>query len=185
MNIGYVASTIIAGIIMISVVALNMRISQNSGEQTLYSMANTNANMLAEFFRHDLRSMGYGIEGGSPVLEAGSNHIRFQVHFEGQAEPTEITWSFEPDSSTSYRNPAIRPLYRIVNGEVDQVGVGITGFGLEYLDSNRNILDPATAPLTEIRQIRLNLVVESTEGYGDGRYGRSTWTGEITPYNLN
>lgn len=189
MNIGYLASTIIAGIMLISLVTLNLRVSQNSGEQTLYQAAKTQADMLSDYFTHDLRSMGYRIAGQSPILEADENRIRYLVHFEGDENPTEISWTFAPDSTTSYSNPDIRPLYRSQNGDEMQVGVGVTRFDLEYLDQNRDVLDPATfsdpAQIERIRQIRLNLVVESTQGYGPDRYGRSFWTGEIRPHNLH
>lgn len=185
MNIGYVVSSIIAGIIMVSLVTLNMRVSRNSGEQTLYGMANTHAGMVAEYFREDMRSMGYGIQGNDVIQEADSSQIRFLVHFEDREEPTEIGWSFAADAATSYENSDIHPLYRTVDGASEPVGTGVTRFELVYLDKNRQVLDSQNPPLTEIRQIRLNLVVESTEGYGGGQYGRSTWAGEVTPYNLD
>ncbi|MEX0681377.1 MAG: hypothetical protein WD097_08350 [Balneolales bacterium] len=170
---------------MISLVALNLRVSRNSGEQTLYNMAKIRIETVSEFFSYDMRYMGYGVQSTFPILEADSNSIRFLVHYDGDENPTEIQWTFDTDASTSYSNPSVRPLLRTVDGVEDEVGVGITQFQLVYLDENRDVLDPGAFALSEIRQIRLNLVAESVQGYGEDRFGRSTWTSEITPFSLN
>ena len=184
MNIGYVASTMIAGIILLSLVTLNLRVSQNSGEQTLYNMAKIQADMIAEYVENDLRSIGYGIQG-TPIVEADSNSIRFLVHFEGDEDPTEISWTFLADSTSTYQNPAIRPLNRTENSDVHNIGVGVTRFRLVYLDQNREVLNPLSMDISQIRQIRISLITESTQGYGEDRFGRASWTAEITPYNLH
>lgn len=185
MNIGYLASSIIAGIFLISLVALNLRVTRSSGEQTLYNMAKIQADLAVELATHDLRATGYGVLGTFPIQEADSNHIRFLVHFEGDEDPTEIEWKFDTEGTTSHANPSIRPLYRIVDGDQMAIGSGITQFDMEYIDANRQVIEPDPATISQIRQVRLELTAESTEGYGDGRYGRSLRTTEITLLNLH
>ncbi len=185
MNIGYIASTIIAGIFLISLIALNLRVSQNSGEQTLYIMAKIQNELVVDMFKHDLRSMGYRIDSGSPIVAATTDSLKFQVHFEGNENPTEIGWKFDSDSGSSNANSNTRSLYRTVNGEEERISSVVSRFELEYLNADREVLNPVMIPVSQIHQIRLTLVTESTEGYGNEKFGRSFWTGELSPHNLN
>lgn len=182
MNITYVASTMIAGLIMISLVMLNVRIARNSGEQTLYNMAKIQTEMVAEYVAMDFRTMGYGISGPA-ILVADTARIRFRVHYEGDPDPTVIEWYFAVDSTLAYPNPDIRPLYRSDASGTVQVGTGITRFTLNYLDVERNLLNPAILDFSQVHQIRLELMAESTEGFGD-IFPRAFWSGEFTPVNI-
>lgn len=183
MNIGYVTSTMIAGILMLSLIALNLRVSRDSAEKTLYGMARTQSDLLVEMFTEDVRAMGYGMAGAFPILEANTQSIRFQITYEGDSDPTVIRWYFAADSSVSWGNPDVRPLYRFINGQPDEIGTGVTRFNLEYLDQARNLIDPSTH-MSDIRQIRLELLVESTERFEADRIIGAYWTGEFTPYHL-
>lgn len=196
MNLGYVISTIIASLILLSLVGLNSRIMRSSGEQTLYTMAKIDSDMVIDYMKEDMRSMGYGIDG-TAITIAEPNRIRFLVHFEGNADPTAIDWWFDEDASASGSNPNFRPLYRRQTAEsvsatydpatdpdAFAVGNGIVDVRFEYLDAQRQVIsDPGTQP-ENIRQIRMQLIAESGESYDPDRFERSTWEGEITPFNL-
>ncbi len=198
MNLGYVISTIIASLILLSLVGLNSRIMRSSGEQTLYTMAKIQSDMIVDYLQDDVRSMGYGINNVAITL-ADSNRIRFLVHFEGAAEASAIDWWFDTDAPATGRNPDVRPLYRrfsahgadpnydpATDANTVSVGVGVVEFRLEYLDADREIIEieNVNSQLGNIRQIRLNLITESLESYEGRRFNRSTWRGEFTPFNL-
>ena len=184
MNLGYVISTIIASLVLLSLVALNSRIMRGSGEQTLYTMAKIQSDMAVDYIKDDMRSMGYRI-GTNPITLADSNRIRFLVHFENRMDTTSIEWYFDDETVISGRNPNVRPLYRIENNvDTVSIGRGVVDFTLEYLDAERLVITNPETQLENIRQIRLNMIVESLESYDLDRFERSTWRGEITPFNL-
>ena len=198
MNLGYIISTIIASLILLSLVGLNSRIMRSSGEQTLYTMAKIQSDMVVDYLQDDMRSMGYQIDNAAITL-ADSNRIRFLVRFEGNAEATAIDWWFDADAAATGRNPNVRPLYRRISVHdadpnydpatdpgTDAVGTGVVEFHLEYLDADREIIEIAdvNSQLDNVRQIRLNLITESLESYEANRFNRSTWSGEFTPFNL-
>ncbi len=198
MNLGYIISTIIASLILLSLVGLNSRIMRSSGEQTLYTMAKIHSDMVVDYLQDDMRSMGYQINTAAITL-ADSNRIRFLVRFEGNAEATAIDWWFDADAAATGRNPNVRPLYRRISAHdadpnydpatdpgTDAVGTGVVEFRLEYLDADREIIaiEDVNAQLDNVRQIRLNLITESLDSYEANRFNRSTWSGEFTPFNL-
>ena len=203
MNLGYVISTIIAGMVLLSLIALNSRIIRGSGEQTLYTMAKIESDMIVDYVKDDMRSMGYGIDT-TAISIAEPNRIQFLVHFEGQPDQRVIDWFFDDDEAfvPTGRNPNARPLYRRdVTGAADPgfdpseipvqtIGSGVVRFELVYLDSRREVIGAPGNPLSPaelefICQIRLEMIVESPESYDLTRFERSTWSGEMTPFNLN
>ena len=198
MNLGYVISTIIAGMVLLSLLALNSRIMRGSGEQTLYTMAKIQSDMVLDYMKDDMRNMGYQITG-TPIVHADQNRIRFLVRFEGNEDITAIDWWFHSGAASSGRNPNVRPLYRRMSihdpaedlnydpsndAFSEPVGSGVVDFTLEYLDAQREVIENPETQLNNIRQIRLSMIVESLDSYDLNRFERSTWQGEITPYNL-
>jgi len=208
MNLGYVISTFIASLVLLSLVALNSRIVRGSGEQTLYTMAKIQSDMIVDYFKDDVRAAGYGVDA-TAITIAESNRIQFIFQAEPQPNQRAIDWVFVNTPQISNRNPNVSPLYRrqapgaadpgfiITDPLVESIGSGVVRFHLEYLDSNRNLIAMAEdededgvaavdpADLEFICQIRLQLIVESLDSYNLDRFERSTWSGEITPFNLN
>ena len=203
MNLGYVISTLIASLVLLSLVALNSRIVRGSGEQTLYTMAKIQSDMVVDYVKDDMRNMGYRVDGNA-IVYADTNCIRFLVQFEGDESPTAIDWWFNTGADPVGQNNNVRPLYRrqttydladnpVVGvgcdfaSEPDAVSIatGIVEFELEYLDDQREPVTDLENQLDSIRQIRLSMIVENPDSYARrNQYVRSTWQGEITPFNL-
>jgi len=204
MNLGYVISTIIASLVLLSLVALNSRIVRGSGEQTLYTMAKIQSDMVVDYVKDDMRSMGYRVDGNA-IVYADANCIRFLVRFEGDESPTAIDWWFNSGADPIGQNDNIRPLYRrqvtydsgddpdvtvgcdfASDPDAVSIATGIVEFEFVYLDDQRQPVTDPQNQLDNIRQIQLSMIVENMESYGNrNQYVRSTWRGEITPFNLN
>lgn len=184
MNLGYVISSTIAGVILLSLLSLNMKIVRNSGELTLSGMANTHSLSVSEYLEHDLRSIGYGVQGIHPVLDATEHSIRFLIQLDGHIEPKEIAWEFEFDAPAAQKNDAIKPLNRYQDGEVWQASSAVTTFELEYYNHKREKLDAQSLDPADISLIRWTIVTQTRERFLGGRFGTSVWTGEVTPHNL-
>jgi len=203
MNLGYAISTIIAGLVLLSLVALNSRIIQGSGEQTLYTMAKTHSDMIVDYIKEDLRTIGYGVDS-TAITIASPNRIQFLAHADPLPNLRIIDWVFDEDTQLSARNINVSPLYRRQNvgtpntafdplgdTSIEDIGIGVVRFNLQYLDSNREVIEPESSgtidssQLELICQIEVELIVESLDSYDANRFERSTWSGEITPFNLN
>ena len=185
MNIGYIISSTIAGVLFVSLISLNMKIARNNGEQTLDAMANAHSLSVSEYLEHDLRSIGYGVRGMHPILEATEHSIRFLIQIDGQTEVKEVAWEFEYDATGADGNNAVKPLYRYQDGVAWHASPAVTAFELEYYDHMRQLLDPQTLDPAAIRLIRWTIVTQTRERYFGGRYGTSVWTGEVIPHNLS
>ena len=185
MNLGYVISTIIAGMVLLSLLALNSRIMRGSGEQTLYTMAKIQSDMVVDYVKEDMRIMGYRVDG-NVIVDAEANRIRFRSRpNESNDDIMEIEWFFHEAAGSSGRNPNVRPLYRIENnGDEVSIGSGVVEFRLVYFNATRDTLPAPVANTDEIRQIYLEIMTESLDSYDLNRFERSTWSGLITPFNL-
>ena len=203
MNLGYVTSFIIASLVLLSLVALNSRIMRGSGEQTLYTMTKIQSDMIVDYVKEDMRTMGYGVDG-TAITIAEPTRIQFLSHADPMPNQRVIDWVFDEGTPVAGRNPNVSPLYRrqvlgspdpIFDPEADplalieNVGTGVVRFRFEYLNSNRVAILPGDPlpvdTLSYVCQIGLEMIVESPESYDLDRFERSVWSADITPFNLN
>jgi hypothetical protein len=175
MNVGLVTGFIVGGMLLLALMALNMRISQNSGLVAMNQMTKQRVEAIAEIVSSDLRNIGQGISGQA-ILQATNNSITFTGRQANDSLVT-LTWRYlvnEPVSSTV--NPDDRILRRIVNTDSITINFGVSRFDFTYFDANGNTtLIPAN-----IRRIRIEVMCESDEPYGT-EYARSFWESDITP----
>ncbi|REL38868.1 hypothetical protein DYD21_02640 [Rhodohalobacter sp. SW132] len=142
---------------------------------------------------------------------AQSHRIRFYRNLcETEAEcndpnriPERIEWRFLLDNEISATNPAHRTLLRTVTEfdpstgdplavNTQEINVGVTQFNIEYYEtvgSNSNISPGCGSNVTNVRQFKVTLEVQSAEkiysrSLAEGRYVRSVWEKRFTPANL-
>lgn len=179
MNVGIVTSFIIAALLLISVMAWNMRVSQNSGIVTLTQIAKQRSEAVGTLVYFDLRNLGQGV-ATNPLVAADSNRIEFEALIPGQGVQ-HVIWQWNNSSPLNEtQNPHDRLLTRTINGNVTEMRYGVTRFRLIYLDSN----GAETTTVGNIRRIRVLLKVESDTPYDNGRYITSYWESEVTPRAL-
>ncbi len=175
MNLGLITSFIVGGMLLLSMVALSSRISQNSGNTTLDFVAKSNVSTVSEILQADMRRLGFGVSG-TAITSMSATQITFQSTFNTDSTVT-ITWAYFPtDSVMTTENPDDRPLRRTVNGVVTDIPMVVTNFTLAYTDAAGN----ATATPANVRNIRVSITCESAFSYGD-YYGLGYWEGIITP----
>jgi hypothetical protein len=179
MNVGIVTSFVIAALLLISVMAWNARVSQNSGVVTLSQMTKQRAEGIGETLSFDLRNLGQGI-AVDPIISVDSNSIELLV-FNPTTGAQNIKWEYDYDEPMSGTlNPNDHVLYRVVNGVETDIRFGVTRFKLTfYDDSGSPTLDP-----DDIRKIRVLLKVESPTAIDFGRYVTTYWETEISPRAL-
>jgi hypothetical protein len=179
MNVGIITSFVIAALLLISVMAWNARVSQNSGVVTLSQITKQQVDGIGEVLGYDIRNLGQGM-GSNPIVTADSNRFVFRVAIPGVGTQL-VTWFMDPTAQmTETMNPFDRVLTRTVNATNTQIRFGVTRFNLTYLDSTGN----STNNLSHIRKIRVLLKVESATPYDNGNYIVSYWESEISPRAL-
>jgi hypothetical protein len=212
MNIGIVTSYIIAGMIILGIAMMNIRVQNSSAELTISQMLREYVVNITEMLNDDLPNMGYDVnrttldndEVGNKILTyANSNRIQFYRNLSSDPTrtPDRITWELFDDNPVS-GNPNIKTLARIVEFEstgapdTTKIRVGVTEFELRYYSTvgaplSSNMSPPASgSSLSDVRQIHVILEVQSiepvyTRATGDGRFVRSVWEKRFTPMNLN
>ena len=208
MNAGLVTSFIVGGILILSMVAMNLRLTGSSTELTLTQMTRQNLNVIADILNDDLPNMGYNINSRTDhVLTYGdSNRIQFyrNVYRDPGRQPEKITWELTDDTPSGGSNPDHRVLIRVeeeaATGQRDTVRFqsGVTRFHLRYYDQEHGksldeYMEPwpqnDTLALDTVRQIHLQLEVQSAEpvrvrpGAPD-RFIRSVYEKRYSPRNI-
>ncbi|MCH8494624.1 MAG: hypothetical protein LAT57_03210 [Balneolales bacterium] len=175
MNVGLVTGFVIGGMLLLSLMVLNNRIAQNSGQTALTQMTKETMTTVSEMVSTDIRRIGQGI-AAAPITHASENRIVFLSAVDG-INPATVEWLYDPNEELpGSQNPNDRMLYRIVNNDTTRIPLGVTQFNFTYFDEDHAI----TAVLDQIRRIRVEVMVESQAGYGN-EFSRSFWESEITP----
>jgi hypothetical protein len=178
MNMGLITSFVIGGMMLLAMVALSSRISENAGNTSLDLMAKSNVSTITEIVQNDFRRIGFGV-AGTAISAMSANDITFQTTFNTDSTLT-IRWHYDlADSVVESDNPDDRPLYRIVNGESSDISLVITDFNMTFLDATGTV----TAVPANVRSIRVRITCASPVGY-DGYFGLGYWEGVITPRAL-
>lgn len=203
MDAGLITSYIIAGILLISMLMMNIRVNQNSAEITLTQITREKADAIADMIYDDIPNMGYDNDGKTAqiITEADSSKISFYRKIDpSNSDPAElVTWEFTDTPVNETENPNDRVLTRTVGGDVTEIKLGVTDFEIWYFDDfglstipedNEYLARPVAATnLSDIKQIYIALELESAEQIytgpgGTGRYIQTAWEKRYSPGNI-
>jgi hypothetical protein len=212
MNLGIVISYIIAGMILLSIAMMNIRVQNSTAELTITQIVREHVVSITDILNDDLPNMGYDVnrttlqndDVGNRILHyANANRIRFYRNLSNDPTrtPDRITWELIDDNPAS-GNPNIKTLARIVEFEsagtpdTTKIRLGVTEFQLRYYDTvgaplSSNMSPPGSGlNLSDVKQIHVVLEVQSREpvynrATGPGRFVRTVWDKRFTPSNLN
>lgn len=204
MNAGLITSYIIAGIILISMLMMNIRVQNSSTEVTLTQMTREKVATITDMIYDDFPNMGYDIISTTPVIieHADSSVIKFYRNIDRAGSAELITWELLDDPLTETKNPNDKILVRKVldNGVETQteIKLGVTRFRMWYFDDHglstlpedgEFLSTPVSASLRDsIKQIYIALELQSPEPIMEGgqpRYIRSVWEKRFSPANLD
>ncbi|MCC5915440.1 MAG: hypothetical protein JJU46_13785 [Balneolaceae bacterium] len=193
MNLGLTISFIIAGLLMITIVTLNVRMGQHSADITLHTMSQSHVSSVSDIVEFDFQKIGYNVQGPieNAISVAEENEIQFEANLTN--DPSEavqtISWRLDTDPISGSSNPRHRSLTRIVDGDTQDINVGVTRFELRYYVQGSH--EPLTFPidaatLENINRVEVILEIEPREGTGrNNYYTTSSWRKVFTPPNLN
>ena len=195
MNLGLVTSFIIAALLMLSIVSMNMRVSQSTQDISLHSMSQNHVSAISDLIQYDFPKIGYNSSGpiNNPITVAEEDRIQFRANLTNDPDTSNvqtITWRLESDVLAGSNNTNHRTLVREVDGDIQEINVGVTRFEIRYYDFDAtDPTDLMTFPISNmdnINRIEVILEVQPREGTGrNNQFTTSSWHRVFTPPNLN
>lgn len=181
--IDLIGSFVFGSLLGLNVLRLNADMSEHSFEASLTYIAQHGALTIAQIVEEDLFKVGYGASG-TVILLADSTEFEFRADLDGDSAVDTLHYYLSDAAAASgTQNPEDRILYRVLNGGAPQaLDLGVTKFNLSYFDAAGDSLALPVA-VGDIRQIRVDLVVESAEPY-DSSYAKAFLPLRIRPKNL-
>lgn len=184
-NLGIVISFIIGGLLIISILTLNARVIQNSGETVLNMSAKQSVENITEIMRRDFQRIGYNMATGTnPIQVFTSNRIIFWADIDNDKSTNAkmITWQFNKPGNPVHatENPNDYELVRTISGSTKKFTFPLVEFELSYYDSEGDIATNAS----EIRTISVALQSQSPQTYRNNEYSSSFWEKTFSPPNL-
>ena len=213
MNLAMITSYIVGGMLLVSIVMVNINISNSGAELTITQITRDKLETVTAMLDDDIANMGYDhLQPPDTILTvANDNYIQFfrnlcrdpdrDSAFVNCSDPERITWQFfdsmKPGTS---KNDEHGTLIRVVE-EVGQapdttwIQSGVTRFNIRYYDDHGRPLDENMAtPISpsqfgDIKQLYIELEVQSNERTpgrfnSDTRHVRAVWEKRFSPRNL-
>lgn len=191
MNLGLVTSFIIAALLMLSIVSMNLRMSQSTQDISLHTMSQSHVSAISDLIQYDFPKIGYDASGpiSNPITVAKEDEIQFESNLDNSGSTETVIWRLESGSLAGSNNADHRSLVRIEDGDTQEINVGVTRFEIRYysFDSSAPLSTPVTGTnLEDINRIEVILEVQPREGTGrNTQFTTSSWHRVFTPPNIN
>lgn len=197
MNVGIVTSFVIGGLMLISILTLNVQTTQYSSDSTLEIVTKVRMETISEILSNDFQKIGQGLpSGASPFITLESNRIQFRADafYDDERSFSTITWDFRSNESfTSSTNPTDYKLRRsdVISGSLTNTSqdFGVSHFEISYLNQNGDAVTGLPGNKNLIRKIKVQIILESfesatTDAAGDPIYKRIMWSKIFYPENV-
>ncbi len=189
MNLGVVTSFVIGGLMLLSILAFNINMSNSAQETTLNTITQQKMNAVVDVLSYDLNRIGYNNNDAvtyiKPIVIGNDDKIEFKT-----ADGDVIWEAKKTDKVTSSSNPNDYYLYRKDGSGTSKFPV--TYFELIYLDSKTGLpIDVNSLSLQSDISIEVKLIIESEEptrsnfSTGIDHYHRAVWQRTFVPNNIN
>ncbi|WP_421774899.1 hypothetical protein [Gracilimonas sp.] len=197
MNFGIILSYVIAGFLLVAILATNANLNYSSSELTATQMKKNHSKAITEVINHDIPKIGFNrVNVIEPAfVKADSNEIVFYSNIDNSTDESveTISWKYTDTPAPGSKNPHDHILVRKIDGEETEIDFGITRFSITYFDEYGGTT-PMSTPvssgnLENIKQIEIELTVQTgfslkSSSNPDGRYVTSTWIKRFSPVNL-
>lgn len=201
MNLGLVTSFIIGGMLMLSIIVMNINLSTSSADLTMTQINKQHVQTITDMLTYDIPKIGFAPNGkvskynnpstGSPyqlIEVADTNKIVFNSDIDNNGEIDKISWELTTEKVYDSQPAKNQNVYKLVRKQnapsyseiVTEITSGVTKFYINYYDKyGDEKTDKMTTPVTgssleDIKQIDFTLVIQSEEKikYSVGSDGR-------------
>jgi hypothetical protein len=189
-----VFASVILGMIILTVMNVNINLTQENWKGIVELNTQTEAIQLARIMEFDLYKVGYRIPVAArpSFMVADSEHVKFKTNLGDAAGVVDIVEYGLGGPVLNSKNPRDRMLFRIENVTKVYINYSVVGFRLNYYDSaDVKMNTPISgAALNRIRSVLVILKLESPEPFdttiaGGYQYASAMYSKLIYPRNLN
>lgn len=197
MNVGIVTSFIVGGLLIISILTLNVQMSKFGNTSTMDIVTKGKMETLTTLLSNDFKKIGQDLPGNvKPFVTLRSDRVKFRAdtYFDDNRPFSMITWDYKTNKGYSdSSNPNDYLLTRDDNipgeGGNSTQEFAVTFFEIAYLDQNGDPVTGLPANQGLIRKILVKIVCESEEPItykknGEEVYSRVMWSKTFYPENL-
>jgi hypothetical protein len=175
-------STIIGGLLMMSLVRINGSAVENNYTGNGELIAQQNLATVVQILEYDFRKIGYCADWqqipvpSQSIQLADSNRIQFLTDVDSDGNVDSLLYYLGPTSELNQTpNPRDRFLYRVVNDETPVgVNLGVTQFQMTFYDVMGNKINFPIATPGEISTMQIDLAVEDVAAYNE-QYSKAFW----------
>ncbi|WP_142455117.1 hypothetical protein [Gracilimonas mengyeensis] len=195
MNIA--TSFIVGGLLLISIITLNIQVSQFGNSSTLDITTKQRFETLTDLLENDIRKIGQDLPGGTqPFITLQEKTIRFRSDtFFGDDRPfSVVTWDFNDTKEYSASsNPNDFELTRQDNvppaSGANKEVFAVTHFKVSYLNHSGTEVANLPADQNLVRQIKIEFIMESEvpvmqNASGENVYEQLVYSKSFYPPNL-
>lgn len=177
-----VGSTIIGGIILLTILSYNGNLNEASLSQTTSNIVQSNLNSMSQILDFDFKKIGFGVSDSIKIIIADTSRIVFLSDMDNNGKIDTLAYYLSSiDTLLSTQNPRDRYLFRIMNTQKPlSTNLGITAFRLWYYDKKGKI----TTFRSKIRSFKVELYCESIYPLEGNHYPVAYWNKTINPRNL-
>jgi len=191
MNAGLAITFVIGGLFLISILAFNTQVMNQSQELALSSINQNALDNLVDILDNDFNKIGFNSGTAVPFTIITDQNILFQgdVYDNDSYSSTNIRWFFDPsDPVTSTANPNDYYLKRV--GPIGTSSYGTIKFPAIYFDLNYYTADgTTTTDKASVKKVEVELIIETGAAYtinsDNVEYPRLVWKRIFVPNNIN
>lgn len=186
-----VGSTIIVGMLILTMMGININMSDETYKGLTEYNLHTQSIQLARIMEFDLYKIGYAVNKPGIISIADTSRLKFYTNLLDVAGGKDSIEYNLGNGVASSSNPRDRAFYRYENTTQVFINFSVTKFRLSYYNSCDSLLSaPVTGGLRDsIKSVKVFLTLESPEPFDVSRYGGPSYIGTyyskwIYPRNL-
>ncbi|MTI89165.1 MAG: hypothetical protein FH748_14505 [Balneolaceae bacterium] len=192
MNVGIVTSFIVAGLMILSIMAFNHSIYTSSAETTITTINQNNLDNLTEIISNDMNRIGYKTGSSDNFNHIYSQDVEFQgdIYDNDSHAVTTVRWYLDTSDSvsttTNSNDVYLKRTGPTSDGSISTLKYPVTHFELKYFAGDGT----ETTNTINVKSIQVEVVMESGEYHttrsdGKKQYHRTVWKRTFVPNNLN
>lgn len=184
MNAGIVISTIVGGLLLISVFLLGSRVTQSADQTALNNLAKSEVDAISQYVGFDFDKIGYKATT-FPILKAKKHMFTFLGDVNGDGICDTVTWKYGPDNTgQSNYPPGKHPIFHIVDGVSTEIDRDVVALEIDYiLSDGTETNNPQNKEVDQIRKIKVTMTCQLPAAEGE-QPQTATWQRTIVPANL-